>query len=118
VRDGWVVGAFKAPDKPDHEPVELLGNLRTGDLAPAGIRMAFAVNRYGWVAGFEAGPQRTQIPTIAGDGRQLTLPIPNGARPADEISAASISDDGRTVGGTVMVAGGQDHIPVLWTCGP
>ena len=42
----------------------------------------------------------------------------DGAKAADEISAASISDDGRTVGGTVMVAGREDHIPVLWTCRP
>lgn len=76
VRDGWAVGAFGAPGKPHHEPTELVDNLRTGDFAPAGIRMAFGVNRHGWVAGFEAGADRTQIPAIAGDGKQLALPIP------------------------------------------
>lgn len=116
VRGGWVVGHFQAPGKPDHEPTELVGDLGSGSFAPAGITMAFGMNRHGWVAGFDAGPQRTQIPAIAGDGKKLVLPIPSGAKPADEVSAASISDDGRTVGGTIM--SGDQHTPVVWTCHP
>jgi hypothetical protein len=117
LRGGWVVGAFKAPGKPDHEPAELLGSLRSGHYEPAGVTMANAVNRYGWVAGFEREAQRVQIPVIAGDGKRLKLPMPGGARPAAEIYAASISDDGRTVGGVVSTTG-DNHAATLWTCRP
>lgn len=118
VRGGWAAGVFKAPGKPDHEQTHLVTDLRAGTFAPTGIKLGFGMNRHGWVAGFESGPDRTQVPAIAGDGKKLVLPIPDGAKAADEISAASISDDGRTVGGTVMVAGREDHLPVLWTCQP
>lgn len=118
VRGGWAGGVFATPGKPDHEQTHLVGDLRSGTFAPAGIKLGFGMNRHGWVAGFDAGPDRTQIPAIAGDGKKLLLPIPEGTRAAEEISAASISDDGRTVGGTVMAAGKQDHVPVRWTCNP
>jgi hypothetical protein len=106
----------QAPGSPDQEPAELVVDLRSGTFAPAGIKAASAMNRHGWVAGFEAGPQRTQIPAIAGGGKKLILPMPSGATPAGEVSAASISDDGRIVGGTVMRGG--HHTPILWTCRP
>ncbi|WP_020524158.1 hypothetical protein [Catelliglobosispora koreensis] len=86
--------------------VNLLWNRRTGEVTAHIDRTATeVVNPLGWTAGFGKDLKLA-------DGTVVDLPRPGGGAGGGDIRV--ISDDGKTVGGTLL---GDETIAVRWTCG-
>jgi hypothetical protein len=114
--DGWIGGlswpaASPAPNYlPDELGTGVRWNLRTGAAEPVpGVRDIKGINRYGWTV----GTTEDSHPVAALGDRVLALPLPAGADPIGS-AAATVSDDGRTIGGLVVV--NDRPTAVRWTC--
>jgi hypothetical protein len=114
VRDGWVLGWYQQAGQNSTVPARW--SLRTGEIRPLdALPYTTAVNRHGWVAGFVRDGAGFETPAILVDGRVVTMPADPQAVPSKEGPvAATISDDGRVVGGNLMT--GEAGFAVRWTC--
>jgi len=118
VRGGWIALGFgDDPAAPGHTPPtsSVLWNHRTGEIR--WLISPGAANVHGWHAGM--APEGPVLDN--GQGGLLSLPgladVVYG--PFTVTTLASLSDDGRTITGTVSGTGSDDNgdvIPVIWHC--
>ncbi|GIJ69238.1 hypothetical protein [Virgisporangium ochraceum] len=111
IRNGWVVGSLRSGPKTDREAMRWNVNTNESVALPTFANDgAHAVNAHGWVAGQHSSGKAVLV-TPAG-----IVDLPGFPGVTGFVSAAWVSDDGRTVVGNAMTAPGNYQRPVVWHC--
>lgn len=117
VRAGIAVGAMERPN-PDVDrrgSRATIWDLRGGTvLVDDRLFNAGPVNVHGWLVGQTADTDPGPRPAAIFAGRLILLPMPQGPM-GDVGGARTLSDDGRTLAGTVRMPDDR-YLPVRWLC--
>jgi uncharacterized membrane protein len=119
IRQGWVLGYYVDSSAGSTGVTYVRWDLRSGEMRPTPTVLTYvaAINAHGWTAGHTRADDGMETAAIGGDGDQvLRLPSPPEAVVSPEgPSAATISDDGRVIGGAVAIDGNATRA-TRWTC--
>ena len=113
-RAGWAGGYEGSPVLTETAPPMRIWNVYTGQsvAVPPEVTRVGVVNSHGW-AGVDLGNR----PALLAAGKLLALGLPSGVADRDQVKIEALSDDGRTIGGSVISADdAATGAALIWRC--